>query len=136
MPISHLPRDTSVLTVVDAIRRDGAVIVDDLVSNQLLARMAAELASAFNETEFGTDEFNGLHTRRTGALIAGPSQLVNSFSTLSSWGRRRRSSRTRRIFNCTSLRRSPSDPNRLLRPSTATMGLGLLPRSPMTLKWR
>ena len=70
MPISHLPRDTSVLTVVDAIRRDGAVIVDDLVSNQLLARMAAELASAFNETEFGTDEFNGLHTRRTGALIA------------------------------------------------------------------
>jgi ectoine hydroxylase-related dioxygenase (phytanoyl-CoA dioxygenase family) len=32
--------------------------------------MAAELEPSFAETDFGTDEFNGLHTRRTGALIA------------------------------------------------------------------
>ena len=70
MSLTHLPADTSVQAVVDAIRRDGAVIVDHLVSNELLDRMAAELASSFDETEFGTDEFNGLHTRRTGALIA------------------------------------------------------------------
>jgi ectoine hydroxylase-related dioxygenase (phytanoyl-CoA dioxygenase family) len=72
MPVSltHLPADTSVEAVVGAIRRDGAVIVDRLASNELLDRMAAELESSFYETDFGTDEFNGLHTRRTGALIA------------------------------------------------------------------
>lgn len=70
MSLTHLPASTSVQAVVEAIRRDGAVIVDHLVSDELLDRMAAELASSFDETEFGTDEFNGLHTRRTGALIA------------------------------------------------------------------
>src|ERR1700685_2475945 len=72
MPVSltHLPAGTSVEAVVDAIRRDGAVIVDHLASNELLDRMAAELESSFDETDFGTDEFNGFHTRRTGALIA------------------------------------------------------------------
>src|SRR6202044_1312781 len=61
---------TSVEAVVEAIRRDGAVIVDRLVPNDLLDNLAAELATSFAETDFGIDEFNGLHTRRTGALIA------------------------------------------------------------------
>ena len=73
MPVSliHLPADAAIEAVVEAIRRDGAVIVDRLVSNDLLDQMAAELEQSFAETDFGTDEFNGLHTRRTGALIAG-----------------------------------------------------------------
>jgi Phytanoyl-CoA dioxygenase (PhyH) len=66
----HLGPDTSVEAVVEAIRRDGAVIVDRLVPNDLLDSLAAELATSFAETDFGIDEFNGLHTRRTGALIA------------------------------------------------------------------
>jgi hypothetical protein len=66
----HLGPDTAVEAVVDAIRRDGAVIVDRLVPNDLLDTLAAELGPSFAETGFGTDEFNGLHTRRTGALIA------------------------------------------------------------------
>jgi ectoine hydroxylase-related dioxygenase (phytanoyl-CoA dioxygenase family) len=70
MSLTHLPAHASVQAVVDVIRRDGAVIVDHLVSKELLGRMAAELSPSFDETEFGTDEFNGLHTRRTGALIA------------------------------------------------------------------
>jgi ectoine hydroxylase-related dioxygenase (phytanoyl-CoA dioxygenase family) len=70
MSLTHLPAHASVQAVVDVIRRDGAVIVDHLVSKELLGRMAAELSTSFDETEFGTDEFNGLHTRRTGALIA------------------------------------------------------------------
>ena len=70
MSLTHLPHSTSVQAIVDAIRGDGAVIIDNLVSNELLDRMAAELATSFDETEYGTDEFNGLHTRRTGALIA------------------------------------------------------------------
>lgn len=70
MSLTHLPAETSVEAVVDTIRRDGAVIVDRLASDELLDRVAAELAASFDETDFGTDEFNGLHTRRTGALIA------------------------------------------------------------------
>jgi ectoine hydroxylase-related dioxygenase (phytanoyl-CoA dioxygenase family) len=70
MSLTHLRTDTSVEAVVEAIRRDGAVIVDRLVAGELLDRMEAELAPSFEETEFGTDEFNGLKTRRTGALIA------------------------------------------------------------------
>jgi ectoine hydroxylase-related dioxygenase (phytanoyl-CoA dioxygenase family) len=72
MPVSltHLPADASVDAVVDVVRGDGAVIVDRLASKDLLDRMARELASSFDETDFGTDAFNGLHTRRTGALIA------------------------------------------------------------------
>ena len=70
MSLTHLGPDTSEAAVVDAIRRDGAVIVDRLVSDELLDTLAAELGPSFAETDFGTDEFNGLHTRRTGALIA------------------------------------------------------------------
>jgi ectoine hydroxylase-related dioxygenase (phytanoyl-CoA dioxygenase family) len=70
MRLTHLPADTSVEAVVEAIRRDGAVIVDHLASHDLLDAMEAELAPSFADTEACADEFNGLHTRRTGALIA------------------------------------------------------------------
>ena len=70
MSLVHLGPDTSVEAVVEEIRRDGAVIVDRLVPNDLLDSLAAELATSFAETDFGIDDFNGLHTRRTGALIA------------------------------------------------------------------
>jgi ectoine hydroxylase-related dioxygenase (phytanoyl-CoA dioxygenase family) len=66
----HLSADASAEAVVEAIRGDGAVIIDHLVSNELLDEMSVELGASFAETEFGADEFNGLNTRRTGALIA------------------------------------------------------------------
>jgi ectoine hydroxylase-related dioxygenase (phytanoyl-CoA dioxygenase family) len=68
--LAHLAADASVEAVVEVLRRDGAVIVDQLASNELLDAMAVELGASFAETEFGVDEFNGLTTRRTGALIA------------------------------------------------------------------
>jgi phytanoyl-CoA dioxygenase PhyH len=70
VPLAHLPSDASVVAAVEAIRQDGAVIVDHLASNELLDQISRELAASFAETEFGTDEFNGVNTRRTGALIA------------------------------------------------------------------
>jgi ectoine hydroxylase-related dioxygenase (phytanoyl-CoA dioxygenase family) len=70
MSLVHLPSDTTVEAVVEAIRRDGAVIVDHLVSNDLLDELTDELESSFGEADLGSDEFNGLNTRRTGALIA------------------------------------------------------------------
>jgi hypothetical protein len=70
MPLTHLPADSPVNAVVQAIRRDGAVIVDNLVPNNLLEQIAAELGPSFTASDLGTDDFNGRHTRRTGALIA------------------------------------------------------------------
>jgi ectoine hydroxylase-related dioxygenase (phytanoyl-CoA dioxygenase family) len=70
MSLAHLPPEASINAVVEAIRLDGAVIVDHLVSDELLVQMTDELGASLAETESGSDEFNGLNTRRTGALIA------------------------------------------------------------------
>ncbi len=70
MPIDHLPADTDAGAVVDALARDGAVIIDDLASADLLDRIATELEPHFVATPTGPDDFSGVNTRRTGALIA------------------------------------------------------------------
>ena len=70
MSLTHLAAQTSVDAVVEVIRRDGAVIVDHLAPDELLAEMSEELGASFAETELCVDEFNGLNTRRTGGLIA------------------------------------------------------------------
>ena len=70
MSLVHLPPDATVDAVVEAVRRDGAVIVERLASNDLLDKVMEELRESFAETEPGSDEFNGINTRRTGALIA------------------------------------------------------------------
>ena len=70
MPLTHLPPDTTAELVAAAIARDGAVIVDDLAPDDLLDRVADELAPSLAATPIGPDEFSGRNTRRTGALIA------------------------------------------------------------------
>ena len=68
--LAHLAADTSAPAVVDALGRDGAVIVDRLASAELLDRLADELAPSLSATPTGPDDFSGRNTRRTGALIA------------------------------------------------------------------
>jgi hypothetical protein len=70
MPLTHLPPDTSAEAVTEALRRDGAVIVDHLIATSLLDTIAAELAPYLEATPAGPDEFSGNSTRRTGSLIA------------------------------------------------------------------
>ena len=70
MPLTHLPPDTTAELVAEAIARDGAVIVHDLAPDDLLDRVADELAPSLAATPIGPDEFSGRNTRRTGALIA------------------------------------------------------------------
>jgi ectoine hydroxylase-related dioxygenase (phytanoyl-CoA dioxygenase family) len=43
MPVQHIPADAPGQLIVDALERDGAVIVDDLLDADLLARFNAEL---------------------------------------------------------------------------------------------
>ena len=70
MSLSHLPADVDAEDVVDALGRDGAVIVDHLAPPELLDRIAEELAPSLAITPMGPDDFSGRNTRRTGALIA------------------------------------------------------------------
>ncbi len=68
--LQHLSPTTSSDDVVAALRSDGGVIVDDLAPGDVLDRFESELAPWLEATPFGSEEFAGLATRRTGALVA------------------------------------------------------------------
>ncbi len=70
MPITHLPADAAPERAVELLTRDGALIVDDLAPPELLDRITDELEPSLAATPTGPDEFSGVNTRRTGALIA------------------------------------------------------------------
>jgi phytanoyl-CoA dioxygenase PhyH len=69
MPDYHLPPTASPAEVTAAIRKDGFVIVDNLVSNDVMDRVAEELEDYIDLTPTGNDDFVGRMTRRTGSLI-------------------------------------------------------------------
>jgi ectoine hydroxylase-related dioxygenase (phytanoyl-CoA dioxygenase family) len=70
MPLKHLPSWATPDDVTDALRADGACIVDNLVSNDVMDRVAAEMQPYIELSPEGADEFTGVKTRRTGAMIA------------------------------------------------------------------
>jgi hypothetical protein len=69
MPVPHLPPTASVEDVATALEAEGCVVVDDLVTPELLDTLGAELEPFMAATPYG-DDFSGDHTRRTGGLIA------------------------------------------------------------------
>ena len=81
MGLQHLPATASPDQVVEGLRRDGAVIVDRMVSREAMDAVAAELRPWMEATPVGPDEFSGFHTRRTGGLVA-RSPLCRDFVTL------------------------------------------------------
>jgi len=70
MTIQHLPATTSAADVAAVIAADGCVVVDRVASTEVLDRLEAEMARYVEHTPFGTDDFAGPRTRRTGGLIA------------------------------------------------------------------
>ncbi|HWD25627.1 MAG TPA: phytanoyl-CoA dioxygenase family protein [Rhizomicrobium sp.] len=70
MPLQHLSAGTPYDDAVAAIRRDGAVIIDTLISPDAMDAVAAELRPWIGATAFGPDDFSGRRTRRTGGLVA------------------------------------------------------------------
>jgi ectoine hydroxylase-related dioxygenase (phytanoyl-CoA dioxygenase family) len=70
MALQHLSPTATPVRVVEALKRDGAVIVDDLASAEVMDAVAAELAPWLERTPTGPDAFSGFHTRRTGGLVA------------------------------------------------------------------
>ncbi len=68
--LEHLPADSLAETVSEILKRDGAVIVDNLVEPQAMDAIVAELQPWFDATPFGPDSFSGRRTKRTGGLVA------------------------------------------------------------------
>jgi ectoine hydroxylase-related dioxygenase (phytanoyl-CoA dioxygenase family) len=56
--------------VVQLLRQDGALIIKDIISPQVVDQLTAEMQPYINATPTGRDEFTGHTTRRTGALAA------------------------------------------------------------------
>lgn len=62
--------DTPTEEIVGIVQRDGALILTDVLSEQDLATVNAELRPYIDATPEGRDDFTGRSTTRTGALVA------------------------------------------------------------------
>lgn len=70
LEVKHLPADSAPEDIAARLAEDGAVVLDRLVDDALMDRLAEELRPSMAATRTGPDEFSGHSTRRTGALIA------------------------------------------------------------------
>jgi ectoine hydroxylase-related dioxygenase (phytanoyl-CoA dioxygenase family) len=70
MGVPRVVADASIDEVEAALREAGCVVVEELVSGELMDRMQADLEPFLGATAPGGDEFTGFNTRRTGSLLA------------------------------------------------------------------
>lgn len=66
----HLPADTPAHELEAVLARDGALILDDVLSPSQVDELVAELRPYVEATQPGRDVFSGTLTTRTGALVA------------------------------------------------------------------
>ena len=69
MTVRHLLPTAAPDEVAAAIAQDGCAIIDRLAPPSLLDRVDAEMQEYVERTAYGTDDFAGPRTRRTGGLI-------------------------------------------------------------------
>ena len=70
MPIERFQPTVPAADVAAALGRDGCAIVERLVAKDVLDQARSELRPYIDATPFGSDEFAGHRTRRTGGLLA------------------------------------------------------------------
>jgi ectoine hydroxylase-related dioxygenase (phytanoyl-CoA dioxygenase family) len=68
--LTYVPATATPQDISDVIKRDGAVVVENVISQQQAQDTLEELKPFVDATPIGRDEFSGVHTTRTGALIA------------------------------------------------------------------
>jgi hypothetical protein len=68
--VQKLPPSASLDDIMAVIRRDGAVILTDMLGPDELQQLRRELTPFMEATGEGRDEFAGTSTTRTGALVA------------------------------------------------------------------
>ncbi|ARH13584.1 phytanoyl-CoA dioxygenase [Pseudomonas aeruginosa] len=67
---THLPNTATPEQIDQSLRAHGYVIVEELVSGELMERIQDEMDCHVNETSWGKDTFLGPKTKRTGSIIA------------------------------------------------------------------
>lgn len=70
MDIQRVQINTPPDVVCEIIDRDGCVIIEDMVSQESLDALVADLRPYIDKTPFGDEGFSGSLTRRTSALFA------------------------------------------------------------------
>lgn len=70
MDVPRVEASASVDEIETALRASGCVVVERIVSDDLMDRIQTELEPFMGTTPVGGDEFTGLNTRRTGSLLA------------------------------------------------------------------
>lgn len=68
--LRHFSPTTARADITAALRSDGAVIIDHVVSPETIDRLLGELQPHIDATPYSGDDFGGRLTKRTGALIA------------------------------------------------------------------
>ena len=68
-PLQHLPANAESSAIVAAVQQDGAVILDDVLSEGFIAALREETDPYMEHTSNGEDHFAGHHTTRTGGLL-------------------------------------------------------------------
>ncbi|MEO0994348.1 MAG: phytanoyl-CoA dioxygenase family protein, partial [Pseudomonadota bacterium] len=66
----HLSAKASPKEIKDIVERDGAVIVEGVLTAEALAKLKSEIMPYVEATDAGRDDFTGRRTTRTGALVA------------------------------------------------------------------
>ena len=70
MDVTHLPASASADEIHAVLAAEGALVIDELAAPALIERIADEMTEHVDATPFGSDDFSGRTTKRTGALIA------------------------------------------------------------------
>ena len=67
--IRHFSLDTDAQTLADAVKKDGAIIIDDVLSPEFITELRTETDPYMEHTRNGEDPFVGFSTTRTGGLL-------------------------------------------------------------------
>ncbi len=68
--LRHLSADCNGAQIAEALRADGAVIIDDVADSATMDAVDRELAPFIEATPYSGDAFGGFRTKRTGSLIS------------------------------------------------------------------
>ena len=70
MGVVHLSADSDSAEVHDVLQRDGAVVVDELVSPEVIDTVMGDLNPHLEASPHGEENFTGTSTKRIGSLVA------------------------------------------------------------------
>jgi ectoine hydroxylase-related dioxygenase (phytanoyl-CoA dioxygenase family) len=68
--LKHVPAGVPADVIVEALKTDGALVIDGMLDDAGIAKVRAEIDPYVDATGVGRDAFSGFQTTRTGALVA------------------------------------------------------------------